>query len=74
MDSMQEDPPGAKLRGAGEAFLGELWVNERGQRRLRPLTPRRSWLQGPAITEIDSPRFRGGCRPIAEPPLIAEIR
>src|SRR6267378_128279 len=27
-------------------FLGEVWVNERGQRPSRPLTPRRSWLRG----------------------------
>src|SRR6266850_1695978 len=27
-------------------FLGEVWVNERGQRISRPLTPRRSWLRG----------------------------
>jgi hypothetical protein len=40
-------------------FLGEVWVNERGQRLRRPLTPRRQWLRGPAITEIDSPHFRG---------------
>src|SRR2546425_11002393 len=27
-------------------FLGEVCVNERGQRLSRPLTPRRSWLRG----------------------------
>src|SRR6267143_4969763 len=27
-------------------FLGEVWVNERGQRISRPLTPRRQWLRG----------------------------
>jgi hypothetical protein len=27
-------------------FLGEVWVNESGHRRLRPLTPRRPWLRG----------------------------
>jgi hypothetical protein len=28
--------------------------------------PGRRWLRGPAITEIDSPHLRGGCRLIAE--------
>src|SRR5438034_9284699 len=34
------------LYSASEQFLGEVWVNERGQRLLRPLTPRRQWLRG----------------------------
>ena len=31
---------------ATRQFLGEVWVNERGQRISRPLTPRSSWLRG----------------------------
>ena len=30
-------------------------------------------LRGPAITEIDSPPFRGGCRPIGPPDLVAPV-
>src|SRR6266699_3336609 len=33
-------------------FLGEVSIDERGQRLLRPPTPRRSWLRGPAISDI----------------------
>src|SRR5437016_5989385 len=40
-------------------FLGEVWVNERGYRLLRPLTPRRLWLRGPALTDIESSDVRG---------------
>src|SRR6266511_3193134 len=32
------------LRPPSKQFLGEVWVNERGERLLRPLTPSRSWL------------------------------
>src|SRR6266850_3196081 len=30
---------------ATRQFLGDVWVNERGSRLLRPLTPRRAWLR-----------------------------
>ena len=46
--------------GPANQFLGKVWANERGERLLRPLAPRRSSLQGPATTEIDSPHLRRG--------------
>ena len=33
--------------GVGVRFLGEVWVNERGSRLLRPLTPSSLWLRSP---------------------------
>jgi hypothetical protein len=42
--------PRLLARSKRNDFLGEVWVNERGQRRQRPLTPRRSWLRGPALS------------------------
>ena len=36
----------SSVRRPSHQFLGEGWVNERGERLRRPLTPRRQWLQG----------------------------
>src|SRR5439155_7353798 len=40
------EPRGRPPRRMRTRLLGEVWVNERGQRPSRPLTPRRQWLRG----------------------------
>jgi len=47
-EGVLQDPTGWAVE-VTRRFLGEGWVNERGWRLQRPLTPRRSWLRGRAM-------------------------